>query len=131
MENKMTVLQALEGVKKALADHLVRQLDNSNFTKEKALELLECDTELQVIAKALTPPTSEEVCEELERYFYQCVGKANPYIKYIKDLKQFVYVDGDKYYEVVVLDKNVYISFKTSLPSYLIELIGRFYGNQK
>ena len=129
--DEMTALQALEGVKKALADHLVRQLDNSNFTKEKALELLECDTELQVIAKALTPPTSEEVCEELERYFYQCVGKANPYIKYIKDLKQFVYVDGDKYYEVVVLDKHGYIAFQTTFPHYLVVLIGRFYGGLK
>ena len=108
---KMTALQALEKIYKG----------NPN----------DVEVEYELLRKSLTPPTAEEVCEELERYFYQCVGKANPYIKYIKDLKQFVYVDDDKYYEVVVLDKNGYISFKTSLPSYLIELIGRFYGGLK
>ena len=117
----MTALQVLETLYNYSIDEW-----NEGTPRRKAL-----DEAYELLRAALTPPTAEEVCEEIERYFYQCVGKANPYIKYIKDLKQFVYVDGDKYYEVVVLDKNWYISFKTSLPSYLIELIGRFYGNNK
>ena len=129
----MTVLQALEVLEEiANSTHFVHLEDGDGyFDAQEEPNFSSDDSNIKKLRDYLTPPTSEEVCEELERYFYQCVGKANPYIKYIKDLKQFVYVDGDKYYEVVALDKNGYISFKTSLPSYLIELIGRFYGAQK
>ena len=109
----MTPLQALEIVK-GLGQ---RYTENDTEYQEAAI----------LLTSLVTPPTADEVCEELERYFYQCVGKANPYVKYIKDLKQFIYVIGDEYHEIVVLDKHGYINFMTSLPPYLISIIARFY----
>jgi len=107
----MTPLQALERIIKNVNDY----------------SKLDIEQELDVIAEALHTPTSDEVCEELERYFYQCVGKANPYIKYKKDLKKFVYVTEECNHEVVGLDKHGYINFIKTLPPYLISLIARFY----
>ena len=132
--DEMTALQALEGVKKALADHLVRQLDNSNFTKEKALELLECDTELQVIAKALTPPTSEEVWEALSGYYHEDLNK-HAFITYMLEDRTFtlfkqVAVDDCLEIDLVRIENGL-IYMNKSYPPYLIKLIGSFYGGLK
>jgi len=111
----MTPLQALERIIKNV----------------QAYTDIDIEQELDTIAEALHTPTADEVCEELEKYFYQCVGKSNPYIKYKKDLKKFVYVTEECNHEVVGLDKHGYINFITTLPPYLISLISRFYEAQE
>jgi hypothetical protein len=110
------ILLALTAVKKAL-------------NREWGGDTCENDLkhEIDLLTALVTPPTADEVCEEIEIYFYQCVGKANPYVKYQKDLKKFVYVTDEFDHEVVGIDSHGYINFMTSLPPYLILLIARFY----
>lgn len=116
----MTPLQALEAIKKAL------NIEWGNDTCNNDLK-----PEIDLLTSIITPPTSDEVCEELERYFYQCVGKASPYIKYIQEEKKFIYITEEKNYDVIALDRHGYIAFQKTFPHYLISLIGRFYEAQE
>lgn len=83
---------------------------------------------INVLRQSLTHPTADEVCMEMEEYFYRCVGKANPYIKYIQEEKKFIYITEEKNYDVIALDRHGYIAFQTTFPHYLVALIARFYG---
>ncbi len=118
----MTPLQALENLKTIdiFIDGAIWQYTDTDY-----------EDDIKTLEKVLTPPTADEVCEELERYFYQCVGKANPYIKYQNDLKKFVYVTEECNHEVVGLDRHGYIAFQTTFPHYLVSLIVRFYEAQE
>ena len=91
-------LEALNGIKKAFASHLVRQVGNTvkDYTFAKALEALNYDTDLQTIESALTeleeikargeqvidnlravdvPSTHKEVQDRINSYNYILKGE--------------------------------------------------------
>jgi hypothetical protein len=98
------------------------------YTDEHIMNGAEIDFNL--IRKALTPPTADEVCKEVEEYLYKCVGKASPYLKFCDKTKKFIYVDfcdNGKEYDFITITAGGYVNFIPSLPPHLITLIGRFY----
>ena len=115
-------LEALEQIK---ASHFQAHIESENIGDFD----IWFEEYYNLLRKALTPPTADDICEELEEYFYRCVGKACPCLKYEKDTKKFVYIDGltEDVYELVTLEKHGYIHFGTSLPPHLVEMIGKFY----
>ena len=117
----MKELEALEKIKEALANHLVRQVSTADFTHKKALELLENDTDLQVIHHALTPPSQDEVCRALSDYLRVDV-------RYDVLAKEF-YVCSDSTH---ITKFGIYgYQIKYYLLPHLITLIGRFYEGIK
>ena len=87
---------------------------NGSFNSEDDYELLR---------RALTPPTSEEVCKELNKHF-----KRND-IKYDKHFKSFHYpLDNGTYWDIVCLeDGEILFNDVMTYTPCLIILIGQFY----
>ena len=85
-------------------------------------EIALCDDCKNIIKKALTPPTEEEVCRQLSEYIKRP-------IEYYAPAKQFVIRCSNGYHEISRLHGTNEISFDTTycLPPHLITLIGRFY----
>lgn len=91
-------------------------------SKEKYDRLLK---QGEIIQKALTPPTEEEVCEQLSRHL------KGINIEYRKDKKWFVSVQDEQENVMVWLMPNGHINFVTTLPPKLLSMIGRFYESQE
>lgn len=110
--------------------------------KEAIKMLNECGTNinsqyeqqvLDLINKALTPPTKEEVCAALSEYsglevFFEGkdFGSGFYYGKHKKDMNGKDYTQK----RVIVCMYNGEIGFNTSLPPHLITMIGRFYEKE-
>ena len=109
-------LEALKGIKQAIAKHLHKQ---TGVSVEKHFEYLQNDTEISIIEQAITPPTADEVCKALSEYFGEEV------IFLVND-KEFVIKCNIGYKYIVETDDVLYY-IKVGLPLYLITLIGRFY----
>ena len=107
-------LEALKGIKQAIAEHLHKQ---TGVSVEKHFEYLQYDTEIDIIAKALTPPTSDEVCKALSEYYG----------------KKVTFKDNVFWYKTIIYDNEQWVR-DVSLKDLskdnrgdLITLIGRFY----
>jgi hypothetical protein len=101
-------LEALKG----LAQFIIENDDNTDCSAS-AIEWH------NIIKKALTPPTAEEVCEALEKYVEY--GE----VKYDHN-EFFIYQDKKRYSISNYAYKNQYQVY-AYLPPHLITLIGRFY----
>lgn len=120
-------VEALKRIVNEISNYKLHGLGDENW-----LGIQDIMQDIDILEKALTPPTADQLCEELEEYFYRCVGKACPCLKYDKDTKKFIYIDnliGDVY-ELVTLEKHGYIHFATSLPPRLIKRIAMFYEKE-
>lgn len=91
---------------------------------------------LHEIIKALTPPTSDEVCEELNKWYSDVVD----YV-FIHGVDDFTYDEKNKRFykrmlnsphEMTIcrIDTNGCMELREPLPPHLIELIGRFYQGE-
>mgnify|MGYP001252692458 CR=1 FL=1 len=117
----MKELEALNRVSRSLyEDNVYRQYTNSH-------EPFEAD--IEVLRKALTPPTSDEVCKALSEYLKRDVK--------INSDKAFYYSEERQYYgecDEIICGygwEDGCISFEIDLPPHLITLIGRFYEGVK
>ena len=86
----------------------------------------------QVIIEALTPPTTDEVCEALSEYLK---AKVN-YIPHKIKKNGFYLVDSGIYLISLGYDNQVNFSYNdwikfNRLPTHLVTLIGRFYEAQQ
>ena len=95
---------------------LLHPMRNENLRGNKLLE------SEKIVRQALTPPTSEEVCQALENYF--------GYSHYYQD-NFFYRSDGMKYIWAVKRSGLLEIghSYET-LPPHLIIMIGKFYKKE-
>ena len=108
---EMTALQALEELYGYSSDEW-----NEGTPRRKSL-----DKAHEVLRKALTPPTSEEVCEVLKEWF----GKEFKFNEEENSFFSEVYCYVWNSRSGIVLSPNQSWNYKS------LELIGRFYGNQK
>jgi len=84
---------------------------------------------LQHAKKQGEAPTSIKVCQDIEYWLYKCIGKSNPFIKYVDETKSFVYECDGEFKDLIVF-KNGYVEFKQPLPPYLIVITGKFYEKE-
>ena len=110
-------LEALKGIKKAIAEHLHKQ---TGVSVEKHFEYLQNDTEISIVEKALTPPTAEKVCMALSEFVGREVSYTNKQFHYIIKNTQVLMFVTETY-------NNKTFSLGVYLPPHLITLIGRFY----
>ncbi len=110
-------LEALEGIKLALAKHLSK---DTGVSVEKHLDYLENDTQIETITKALTPPTADEVCKALSEQLKEKVSYG---------VKEFYYKIENTECVMFVIETygDGLWSINSYLPPHLITLIGRFY----
>ena len=110
-------LEALKGIKQAIAEHLHKQ---TGVSVEKHFEYLQNDTDISIIEQALTPPTANEVIKALS----ECLAKDVSYGD-----KQFYYtIENTKciMFITVTYDDGSW-SINECLPPHLITMIGKFY----
>ena len=81
--------------------------------------------QLERMNKALTPPTSDEVCVALSAW----AGKKIKYLP-LTDENYECFTDGKHHYFVNDIDCNEVIEW-LPCPVYIMSLIGRFYENKK
>jgi hypothetical protein len=84
---------------------------------------LQDSEDYQLLKQALTPPTSDEVCEALSEYLCEKIGKK----------LEVEYLNGDFILQnnyIAFLDGKGSLCFNFNLPPHLITLIGRFYENE-
>ena len=89
--------------------------------KHQRPNLLNIADEYNIIKKALTPPTSEEVCEALREWFKKQKIDDDG-IKYDKKYKAFV---NGSFILVNYIDDM--LLFEVLLPSQLLIMLGKFY----
>jgi len=116
-------LEALNGIKKVLAKYIS---EKTGVSEEKHFEYLQYDTEISIVAKALTPPTAEEVCKALSEYLQREVKMDSDNTFYYTEQRQIGECD-----EIICgygwENEHHTIAFEFDLPPHLITLIGRFY----
>ena len=84
------------------------------------------------VVEALTPPTADEVCEEIGYYFYKCVGWMNAHVEYDKVNKSFIVEHDDKKQTYCELIENIQtIQFYTDTPIFIAKHIAQFYKSLK
>jgi hypothetical protein len=87
--------------------------------------------EYKKIVDELTPPTKEEVCEEIGYYFYKCVGWMNVHVEYDKVNKSFIVEHDDKKRTYCELIENIQtIQFYTDIPIFIAKHIAQFYEKE-
>lgn len=80
--------------------------------------LRDFDDAVAIVRKALTPPTSDEVCKALSEYFGERIGNVF-YVEKTKIFRSEAYVNlGEYLFDSEYLDK---------IPPHLITMIGKFY----
>ncbi len=89
-------------------------------------EVYEMHEAYELLKKAITRPTADEVCKALNDYFDNTLD-----IFYSEDENAFVYTSNNTKPHWVVYKDGRVISFNFDLPAYLVEMIGNFYGAQK
>ena len=89
--------------------------------------------EYETIKSYLTPPTADEVCEELDKWYIGVTGdiliaSINDFT-YDKDEKRFYKRMLNQPHQMTIckIDTNNCIQFREPLPSKTTTLIGRFY----
>ncbi len=111
------------------------------MTPKEALQRLHFNKydleEYAIIRKALTPPTSDEVCVELDKWYIEATGDL-----LIASINDFTY-DGDekRFYKrmlnkphqmtICSLDTNDCVQLREPLPPHLITMIGKFYEKKE
>ncbi len=113
-------LEALKGIKQAIAEHLHKQ---TGVSVEKHFEHLQNDTEISIVEQALTPPTEDEVIKALSKYFAKDV-------RYYAKQFYFIEYEGKAWerprFITETLDDGSW-SVNECLPPHLITMIGKFY----
>ena len=109
-------LEALKGIKQAIAEHLHKQ---TGVSVEKHFEYLQYDTEISIVEQALTPPTADEVRKALSEQL-----KSTIVLRKNKHGVTFNYAGTGK--TIVSLNYNL-LNIKVQLPHHLITMIGKFY----
>ena len=89
--------------------------------------------EYAILVQALTPPTADEVCEALDKWYINVTGdlliaNINDFT-YDKDEKIFYKRMLNKPHQMTMcrLDTNDCVQLREPLPPHLVTLIGRFY----
>lgn len=77
-----------------------------------------CEEECEVVAKALTPPTAEEVSKALS----EIEGLAVRY-----EAKEQAFINECEHTLIVMMDSGLLLRIYDTYPPHLITLIGRFY----
>jgi hypothetical protein len=84
--------------------------------------------EIDLIKKALIPPTKEEVCKELNEWLKKHHPNALSSVKF--DYRTFWYLDDDNgHTDIIHKAIDGRLLFFVSFPPRLVALIGRFYEN--
>lgn len=116
-------LEALDGIKKVLAKYIS---EKTGVSEEKHFEYLQYDTEIDLVTKALTPPTADEVCKALSQFDDFDKVEYDEQTKTFSSGEIICYIGYD-----FSSDKcKTTIIFNYDLPPHLITLIGRFYEAQ-
>jgi len=102
-------LEALKNVRENIWNIPMKYIDETIHEK------------LDIIKRALTPPTQEEVCEALSAW----AGKKIKYLP-LTDKNYECFTDGKYHYFVNDIDCNEVIEW-LPCPVYIMSLIGRFY----
>jgi hypothetical protein len=93
----------------------------------------EKDEAYELLKKALTPPTADEVCEALRKYatnYNNVVYEENSFIlKSDKPYSDCVVATKMEFPETKIDKKKIIIPYY--LPAYLVEMIGKFYKGEK
>jgi len=117
-------LEALERIKK----ERTLWIDKSN--KVQTIEQI-AFADVALLEKALTPPTSDEVCEAIEKWLRLIPGYENIVAKFDKKINWYFSFDLDKYGRVPVASfiSNVpnEVNFHKEVPLELAYLIIRFF----
>lgn len=89
---------------------------------KQSLDIITQDVKekFELIAKSLTPPTSDEVCKALSEYLCEKIGKKLE-VEYLNG--DFILINN----YIAFLDGKGSLCFNFNLPPHLITLIGRFY----
>jgi len=82
------------------------------------------NSRLNIIKKALTPPTEEQVCEALSGYY--CSAR----VIFIEN--EFMVDDIEEYHEDITKCNNAHNTYAivVALPPHLITMVGRFYEEE-
>ena len=113
-------LEALNGIKKVLAKYIS---EKTGVSEEKHFEYLQYDTEIDIIAKALTPPTADEVCKALSMEYKNHVMFEVDYKQFIVTMTRPIVMQ----YEITEYKNGCVRIQPDYLKPHLITLIGRFY----
>lgn len=113
-------LEALDGIKKVLAKYIS---EKTGVSEEKHFEYLQYDTEIGLVAKALTPPTADEVCQEIISFFKKSSHHKHITTAYYSSVSKKFYAEDYPNLLEMIFD-NYYLP---QIPPHLITLIGRFY----
>ena len=112
-------LEAMKGIKQAIAEHLHKQ---TGVSVEKHFEYLQNDTEISIVEQALTPPTADEVCLAIMKHYESKI------VFYNEMAKTFNEVHLTRNEEVVSNYANGEVGINyNALPPRLITMIGKFY----
>ena len=120
-------LEALKGIKQAIAEHLHKQ---TGVSVEKHFEYLQNDTEISIVEQALTPPTADEVCKALGEYLGYEVEAWNEYGKMcFKSVYTSPFQKISKNYTTIIWLYGNAVAFEDGLrlPPHLTTMIGKFY----
>lgn len=116
----------LEALEKLANTTVASKIGNWGMEYTKVKDFSYAQPLLDIIRKALTPPTSDEVCEALSAYYDDKVSYSN------ERYNHMFYFEGSKLGIIRLIDSKIYFIqsdyHKTNiLPPHLITLIGRFY----
>ena len=100
---------------------LIRRNKNGTVVLQESILKSRIKKLENLIEKALTPPTEQEVCEALSA----CAGKKIKYLP-LTDENYECFTDGKYHYFVNDIDCNEVIEW-LPCPVYIMSLIGRFY----
>lgn len=96
-------------------------------------EFYDMSEEYDLVKKALTPPTADDVCKELDKWYIEATGdllvaNINDFT-YNKKEKRFYKRMLNKPHQMTIcrLDTNDCVQLREPLPPHLITMIGKFY----
>ena len=119
-------LEALKNIVNEISNYKLRGLGDENW-----LGIQDVMRDIDVLEKALTPPTAEELCEELGEYYeVKVMFESNEFYykdRYSNSNVGIVGLRTKKVKEKVV--KNC-VDFYPELPPTLIKRIAQFYENE-
>lgn len=119
-------LEVLKNIVKEISNYKLHGLGDENW-----LGIQDVMQDIDILEKALTPPTEKEVCEEIGYYFYKCVGWMNVHVEYDKVNKSFIVEHDDKKQTYCELIENIQtIQFYTDIPIFIAKHIAQFYESE-
>ena len=117
-------LEALKRIVNEISNYKLHGLGDENW-----LGIQDVLKDIDIIEQALTPPTQEEVCEELGEYYEKTVYYTDFYIDKGFVLQWYKNKKSSRDMKLV-LGKKYRLVFYRELPPHLITMIGRFYEKE-